>query len=180
VASNTWPAHDGATTGVAPLGPVTGVTRPLLVFGWGNRSRADDALGPLCVEHLRSAMPERDDIEFLDDYQLMVEHVLDLQGRSRVLFVDASLDCTPPFEATCLQPAADGSASSHALSPQALLQVYRDVHANEPPPCMLLAIRGSRFGLGDPPSASGLAHLDEALRWARAWLSAPLLPTPRG
>ena len=44
----------------------------LLVFGWGNRSRGDDALGPLCVERLREAAPAGVDAEFLDDYQLQV------------------------------------------------------------------------------------------------------------
>ena len=74
------------------------MTRPLLVFGWGNRSRGDDALGPLCVERLRNALAPREDIEFLDDYQLMVEHVLDLGGRARALFIDGSLRCVQPFE----------------------------------------------------------------------------------
>ena len=33
--------------------------RRLLVFGWGNRSRGDDALGPLCVERLRALSRRR-------------------------------------------------------------------------------------------------------------------------
>jgi hydrogenase maturation protease len=151
------------------------MTLPQLVFGWGNRSRGDDALGPLCVERLRSELSARDDIEYLDDYQLMVEHVLDLHGRSRVLFVDASLGCAPPFESLALHAAADGSISSHALSPQALLQVYRELHDADAPPCTLLAIRGMRFELGEPPSAAGLAHLEGALQWARSWLARPLI-----
>ena len=149
------------------------MTRPLLVLGWGNRSRGDDALGPLCVERLSATLAQRADIEFLDDYQLMVEHALDLDGRQRVLFVDASLGCEPPFEILNLCAAADGSLSSHALSPQALLQVYRELHDDDPPPCALLAIRGLRFELGEPPSAAGLAHLDAALHWAQGWLSLP-------
>ncbi len=149
------------------------MTRPLLVLGWGNRSRGDDALGPLCVERLGTALASREDIEFLDDYQLMVEHVLDLQGRERVLFIDASLGCTPPFETLALRPAADGSLSSHALSPQALLQVYRELHDEDAPPCTLLAIRGECFELGAPPSAAALAHLDAALAWAQRWLLLP-------
>jgi len=146
---------------------------PLLVFGWGNHSRGDDALGPLCVERLRAELAPRGDIEFLDDYQLMVEHVLDLHGRQRVLFIDASLGCAPPFETLALRAAADGSISSHSLSPQALLQVYRELHGEEAPPCTLLAIRGLRFELGEAPSATALAHLDAALQWARRWLSMP-------
>jgi hydrogenase maturation protease len=147
------------------------MTRPMLVFGWGNRSRGDDALGPLCVERLRDALSQRDDVEFLDDYQLMVEHVLDLYGRARVLLVDASLGCAPPFETLQLRAAADGSLSSHALSPQALLQVYFELHDEPAPPCTLLAIRGERFELGQPPSQSALAHLDAALQWATGWLA---------
>ncbi len=146
------------------------MTAPLLVFGWGNRSRGDDALGPLCVERLRSALVCRADIEFLDDYQLMVEHALDLAGRSRVLFIDASLSAAPPFETRRVGAQRDASLSSHALSPQALLQVYRDLHAADPPLCTLLAIRGMQFELGEPPSALALAHLECALHWAQDWL----------
>ena len=45
------------------------MTAPLLVFGWGNRSRGDDALGPLFVERLQ-LMAEAAGLaglEFLDD-----------------------------------------------------------------------------------------------------------------
>jgi hydrogenase maturation protease len=147
------------------------VIRPVLVLGWGNRSRGDDALGPLCVDRLRDELAGRGDIEFLDDYQLMIEHVLDLQGRRRVLLVDASLGCAPPFETLALRAAADGSISSHALSPQALLQLYFELHDEDAPPCTLLAIRGERFALGAAPGAAALAHLDAALAWARRWLA---------
>jgi len=147
--------------------------RPLLVLGWGNRSRGDDALGPLCVERLGAEMAGRDDIEFLDDYQLMVEHALDLHGRQRVLLVDASLDCAPPFQTLALRAAADGSLSTHALSPPALLRLYHDLHGEDAPPCALLAIRGECFALGAPPAAAALANLDAALGWARNWLALP-------
>jgi hydrogenase maturation protease len=141
-----------------------------LVFGWGNASRGDDALGPLFIERLRV----RRDVECLDDYQLQIEHALDLEGRERVLFVDASLSCRAPFEVTAdLQPAHDASFTTHAMSPQALLQVYRDLHGDEPPPCTLLAIRGERFELGEAPGAAALVNLEQALAWAEAWLAAP-------
>jgi hydrogenase maturation protease len=145
----------------------------LLVFGWGNRSRGDDALGPLCVERLREVVPAGFDAEFLDDYQLQVEHALDLAGRRRILFVDASVRCAGPFEVTSLQPARDASFTTHALSPQALMQVFLDLHGMPPTSCTLLAIRGDRFELGEPPGAQALANLDAASRWALAWLGRP-------
>ena len=70
---------------------------PVLVFGWGNLSRGDDALGPMLVDRLRALLPDDSGVEFLDDYQLQIEHALDLVGRDRVLFVDASLRAQPPL-----------------------------------------------------------------------------------
>lgn len=146
---------------------------PLLVFGWGNLSRGDDALGPLFVERLRTLCGQRGlafQVDFLDDYQLQIEHALDLAGRQRVLFVDASLSCAAPFEVTQLQPQQDASFTTHAMSPQALMQVFRDLYGQAPPPCTLLAIRGEQFELGEPPSAAALDNLAAALQWAENWL----------
>jgi len=150
------------------------VTAPLLVFGWGNRSRGDDTLGPLLVERLAQQLGAEleGQVEFLDDYQLQVEHVLDLVGRERVLFVDAGVQASAPFEVRSVQAARDTSFTSHAMTPAALLQVFVEVQGGMPPPCTLLVIRGERFELGEPPSAEALARLDLALAWAMAWLGA--------
>ena len=75
-----------------------------------------------------------------------------------------------PFEPTVGQAGKD---VVWVLSPQALLQVYRELHDEDPPPCTLLALRGLRFELGEPPSAAALAHLVAALQWAVSWLSRP-------
>ncbi|MGD9831517.1 MAG: hydrogenase maturation protease [Piscinibacter sp.] len=144
------------------------MSAPTLVFGWGNVSRGDDALGPVFVERLRAlALPG---VECLDDYQLQPEHALDLDGRTRVLFVDASLTCAAPYEVSPLKPGRDASFSSHAMSPAALLQAFVDVHGSAPPPATLLAIRGERFELGEPMSASATANLQAALSWAQGFL----------
>ena len=104
--------------------PQSASVAPLLVFGWGNLSRGDDALGPLCIERLRATPGPSGRVDYLDDYQLQIEHALDLVGRQRVLFIDASLSCLAPFEVTQLLAEHDASFTTHALSPQALLQVY--------------------------------------------------------
>lgn len=154
---------------------------PLLVFGWGNPSRGDDALGPLFIEQLLEhlgALPAATallGVECLTDFQLQVEHALDLVGRQQVLFVDASLDCAAPFQVTRLQPARDASFSTHAMSPQALLQVYRDLQGVEPPLCLMLAIRAERFELGEAPSACALSNLAAALAWSHRWLRTGLI-----
>ena len=114
---------------------------------------------------------QRDRVELLTDFQLQVEHALDLAGRQRVLFIDASLSCTPPFEVTALQPARDASFTTHAMSPQAVMQVFRGLYGREPPACTLLAIRGERFELGDPPTDVALSNLALASAWVRRWMA---------
>jgi hydrogenase maturation protease len=154
------------------------MTAPMLVCGWGNLSRGDDALGPLFVQQLctlaGSANGSR--VEFLEDYQLQIEHALDLVCRERVLFVDASLICAAPFEVTSLCPARDASFTSHAMSAPSVMQVYRDLYRVNPPPCTLLAIRGMRFELGEPPGPLALEHLAQALAWGQSWLGNSVSP----
>ena len=145
---------------------------PLLVFGWGNPSRGDDALGPLLVERLADqaqAQRAAGRLECLTDFQLQVEHALDLVGRERVLFVDAAIGLQTPFAVSKVHPAAVAGFTTHALAPEALLQVYRDLERAEPPPCTLLAIRAQRFELGEAPGEQALADLTLALAWATAW-----------
>lgn len=150
-------------------------TRPsVLILGWGNLSRGDDALGPLFVAGLMAQLPAdlRDQVEFLEDYQLQVEHALDLVGRQRVLLVDASLTCAAPFEVRSVQARRDTSYTSHALSAEALLQVFVDFEGSAPPPANLLAIRGEAFELGEPVSDAAQSHLTAALAWGLEWVTA--------
>lgn len=151
------------------------LSAPSLIFAWGNPSRGDDAIGPLFIERLQAQAgghPEWGEFDCLTDFQLQIEHALDLTGRERVLFVDASVSCAAPFEVSLLAPGRDRSFTSHAMSPGALLQVYRELHGEEPPTSQLLAIRGKRFELGEALSAEAESHLQAALAWTGDWLSA--------
>ncbi len=132
-------------------------THPDLIFTWGNPSRGDDALGPALYELLQQE--NLDGVDLLTDFQLQIEHSIDLEGRKRVLFVDASTSATAPFELVRLQPEQDASYTTHAMSPQALLSVYQQVNGSSPPPAWLLSIRGYEFGLGLPLSTAADKHL---------------------
>ncbi len=147
---------------------------PVLVFGWGNPSRGDDALGPMFVEQLGTLLAEAQvgGVDCLTDFQLQVEHALDLAGRERVLFVDASQCLDTAFSVTPLQAVRDTSFTTHAMSPEAVMQVFQQLHGRDAPPCTLLAIRGERFELGEPPTPAARDNLSQALAWSRRWLQA--------
>jgi hydrogenase maturation protease len=149
------------------------VTPPALIFTWGNPSRGDDALGPLFAERIAALIashPCWGSVECLTDFQLQVEHALDLQERSHVLSVDASLDALAPYSVARIEAMRDLSFTSHAMTPQAVLQVYRELHDEHPPPAWLLAIRGVRFELGEDLTADARNHLEAALSWTTEWL----------
>jgi hydrogenase maturation protease len=141
------------------------MVKPVLVFGYGNLSRGDDALGPMLLDYVENNF-NLDAIEILADFQLQIEHALDLENRELVLFVDASMACAKEFDFKEITSARDASYTTHAMSPSAVLDVYRAIKKHRPPPCFLLSINGESFELGEGLSANAKDHLDRACRFA--------------
>ncbi len=135
--------------------------KPILVFGYGNPGRGDDGLGPAFVSEIEKL--DLANVECQSDMQLQVEHVLDMQGREMVLFVDADMSCEAPFEFSELKPEKDSSYTSHAMTPQALLHSYTTVLKEQPPATFLLRVRGEKFTLGDELTPAANNHLQLAL-----------------
>ena len=148
--------------------------KPVLLFGYGNLSRGDDALGPLLLEYVERHCG-LDAIEILSDFQLQIEHALDLDNRRLVLFVDASIACIDAFDFTVLKPARDKSYTTHAMSPAAVLDVYQSIKKQTPPPCFLLSIKAEKFELGDGLSANAETNLADACSFAELLLGNPEL-----
>ena len=92
---------------------------PVLILAYGNLSRGDDAVGPLLAARLETWLAEicEERIEVLSDFQLNIEHVLDLVDRRRVLLIDARIGGSPRFSCEAVSPAADARFSTHQLSP---------------------------------------------------------------
>lgn len=143
---------------------------PLLILAIGNPSRGDDALGPVLLDRLQAAGIGADGgVELLADFQLQVEHALDLQGRRGVLFVDAACPgCVQGVGLQRLQADAQVLPTSHALRPQAVLQVALRLHGRAPP-AWLLAIEGRHFALGEGLSADAAVNLERAMAVALDW-----------
>ncbi len=133
---------------------------PVLVFTWGNPSRGDDALGPAVFDRLEQR--ELPGVEVITDFQLQIEHSTDIADRSKVIFVDASLSATPPYELRRIYPEKDDSFTSHAMSPQSLLSISQQVNDSVLPDCYLLAIRGYDFELGHEISNKAQENLELA------------------
>jgi hydrogenase maturation protease len=142
----------------------------VLVLTCGNPSRGDDALGPALHDLMRERQTSGDefgDVELLTDFQLQVEHAVDLRDRRWVLFADADVGVTPPYALQPVYPERDISYTTHAMSPAAVLAVYEQVYRESPPPAFVLSIRGDEFGLGQPLSAAARNYLEQAFAFVR-------------
>ena len=148
---------------------------PILIFGYGNPSRGDDALGPALIQrlerHQAARVAGRPALwELLTDFQPQPEHALDLVGRARVILVDADVSLAVPYHLEPVRPDRDASYTTHAMSPGALLWVHTQIGYGPPPPCVLLRIRGYHFALGAPLSAGARDNLERAEGFLVAYL----------
>lgn len=149
---------------------------PILVFAVGNESRGDDALGPLLLRELEAwlaASGNSDEVELLEDFQLQVEHAMDMEGRSLVLFIDAGMDTPAPYSFSRIQANAAPVLYSHALVPEAVLKVYEQVYNETSPDVFVLCICGERFELGEGLSAHASKRLSMAFGFASRLLLDP-------
>ena len=111
-----------------------------------------------------------DDVDVLTDFQLQIEHIIDLENRQRVIFVDASVTAKAPFEFYQIQAEKDNSYTTHAMSPQSLLAVYEKVNKKVAPTAFMLSVRGYEFGLGLDLSDGAGVNIDEAVGFIKQLL----------
>lgn len=133
---------------------------PVLVLAVGNPSRGDDAIGPELAARLEAAaLPG---VEVIVEFQLQVEHALDLADRARVIFVDAGSGTAAPFELGRVGAVEDHLHTTHALSPGTVLATYRRVVGREAPESWSLCVSGESFALGEGLSEAAAANLESA------------------
>lgn len=132
----------------------------LVVFGWGNDARGDDGLGPLLLERVVRA--GWTDVQAIEDFQLQIEHALDLEGADLALFLDAGKGTPAPFGFAEIKPARGATHTTHALAPEAVLDVYARALGKAPPPAFTLCVRGEHFELGQGLSPEASERLEAA------------------
>lgn len=146
-----------------------------LVIGFGNPGRGDDGIGPELAARLsRRQLPG---IRVLSDFQLKVEHAIEIARSRRVVFADASVAATSPFEFTRLEALADADLGSHSIGPTALMALA-EFYFKATCPAFLLAIAGTDFDrIQDGLSASAERNLACAEVFLLDWLAdKPVLP----
>ena len=146
----------------------------VLVYGYGNPGRQDDGAGVALADALETwaRSGERPWLTFDRNYQLNVEDALEASRHDIVLFLDASAEHGEPFRFLALQPSHSVSFTTHAMRPESVLALTRDLYAAHPVG-RLLTIRGYSW----EPAQAMTAGARRNLHTAEQWL-VPLLESP--
>ncbi|WP_234087497.1 hydrogenase maturation protease [Azonexus sp. R2A61] len=152
------------------------MSAPVVVFAVGNPSRGDDAIGPEICGRLAEMLENRGltaEVELIEDFQLNIEHALDLCGRRLALFVDAGDNTPGPFVFSRIGASTALGHSTHALPPESVLGVYERTEGAAPPPSFVLCVRGERFALGEALGAAATRHVAAAMALLERLLADP-------
>ena len=144
----------------------------VLLIGYGNPLRGDDAIGAMAVEHLRAlltgAQPDHAaDVEFECCHQLSPELAERLAHCALAIFVDAA--ATGEAGTVQVQQLHSGAGAeeqaslTHHLEPASLLRLTHALYGHAPE-AMLVTGSGEQWESGCGLSAPGRQALDEICR----------------
>lgn len=122
--------------------------KSVLVIGIGNSLRGDDGAGNRVAERLSEQAGNR--IRCLSVSQLTMEFVDDIVCAKRVIFIDASVNCSPGEIAfTEITPESRiASLDSHRLTPYDLVSLCFVLNRTAPR-SFFYEIGGQQFGYGE-------------------------------
>lgn len=143
----------------------------LVLFVVGNESRGDDGLGPALLTAIEPLLPAS--ARVIVDFQLQIEHALELVEADLALFIDAELRLQEDYCFREIHAGGDRGVFSHALSPMQVLAVFEEICAAPAPPAFALGIAAREFGLGSALSTDACRSLAAARAFAGQLLRAP-------
>ncbi|MDW8308397.1 MAG: hydrogenase maturation protease [Verrucomicrobiales bacterium] len=133
----------------------------LLVIGYGNTLRGDDAAGPRVAEAVEALrLPG---VRVIACHQLTPELAEPIAQADRVVFVDAAVAPPRKVRLRRLTPRTTAQPMSHATDPRALLTLARELFGRVPR-AWWLTIPAVRFDFGESLSATTRRGIALALK----------------
>ncbi len=134
----------------------------MLIIGYGNPLRGDDALGWRVTQRLRDLVTDPE-VEILTLHQLLPELMDTLSRAERAIFIDAAAEGSPgEVVERALTPAVTAASFTHAATPEALLTGARLLYGSAPEGAMI-SVAGADFSLGAGLSEAVGAQVDRVV-----------------
>ena len=141
--------------------------RGILVIGFGNLLRGDDAIGCHAAHALEEHFRDDPQVEVIAAQQLTPEMADDLARNEFVLFLDASYGEQPgTIRQAALSPESGPGGFSHHLTPSSLLAAAGQLYGDSPL-AMTITMAGWSFELGNKLSPGAKSCMPELIRRAK-------------
>jgi hypothetical protein len=116
-------------------------------------------------------MAER--FEWVEDFQLQIDHALNLEGKTLALYIDAGQNTPAPFSFSPISPLKQPWHTTHAMPPESVLAVFEQTFRKPPCPAFTLCLKGEDFGIREGLSLAAQNALESALVFAQKLLNNP-------
>ena len=141
----------------------------ILLYGYGNPGRQDDALGAKFIEKIETWINENgfDNIETDTNYQLNIEDAATIADKDLVIFIDATIEEIETIKFTKVEP-NDSTIefTMHAVSAAFVVDLCQKIY-NKTPEAYLLHIRGYEWELIDGLTQKASENLDLAIEFIK-------------
>lgn len=120
----------------------------ILIIGYGNPLRSDDAIGQRIAQMMKERLND-ENLQVMTAYQLTPELVDPIRQAQIVIFIDARVGQMPgKIVWETLQPEKEGGVFTHHISPAALLTAAQELYGARPKG-ILISIVGAVFDYGN-------------------------------
>lgn len=151
--------------------------KKVLIYGYGNPGRQDDALGILLVDQMEKWVKENqlESIYFDSNYQLNIEDALEISEYDLVIFADASVEEITDVEISRVIPCQKTEFTMHAMAPEFVLHLCQSLYGKFPE-TFLIHIKGYEFDFLGQLSHQAEINLTVALELLKGFFSKSINP----
>lgn len=149
--------------------------KKVLVYGYGNPGRQDDALGIFIADSILKWADETDisSIEVDQNYQLNIEDASKIKDFDLVIFADASIKNIDSFQLEEVTPDLKTEFSMHSVSPSFVLGLCQEI-SEACPKVYQLHIKGYKFEFMQEMSNEAKENLNNADTYLKKFLQSYL------
>jgi hydrogenase maturation protease len=145
--------------------------KKVLVYGYGNPGRQDDALGIIMTDNIIKWIDENEisSIEVDQNYQLNIEDASKIMDFDLVIFVDASVENIDSYKLEEVTPDMKTEFSMHSVSPSFVFGLCREI-SDASPKVYQLHIKGHEFEFMKEMSHAARENLIRAENYLKTFL----------
>lgn len=140
----------------------------ILIYGFGNPGRQDDALGILLAGEIETWAQKNKlaNVEADQNYQLNIEDSEKISHYDVVIFADASVNTSQSFSYSVLKPDLGTEFSMHSIKPSVIVGLCEQIYGGFPK-SFLLQIRGYEWEMIEKISLKARINLEASVEFIK-------------